>query len=150
MQWKKSGLLLLTVLMAIVMAACSSDGEKTTTTSGTTDGQTATDVPQEIVVRVNDDPDFLDPHKATASISYQMILNIFEGLMAPETDGSLKEGLAESYEISEDGLTYTFKIRQGVKFHNGDDLTMEDIQYSFDRLMGGKMVGKKCPIALIM
>ena len=51
MQWKKSGLLLLTVLMAIVMAACSSDGEKTTTTSGTTDGQTATDVPQEIVVR---------------------------------------------------------------------------------------------------
>ena len=54
----KSGLILLTVLMAIVMAACSSDGEKTTTTSGTTDGQAATDAPQEIVVRVNDDPDF--------------------------------------------------------------------------------------------
>lgn len=109
MQWKKSGLILLTVLMAIVMAACSSDGEKTTT-SGTTDGQAATDAPQEIVVRVNDDPDFLDPHKATASISYQMILNIFEGLMAPETDGSLKEGLAESYEISEDGLTIRLKF----------------------------------------
>lgn len=55
---EKSGLILITVLMAIVMAACSSDGEKNTTTSGTTDGQTAADVPQEIVVRVNDDPDF--------------------------------------------------------------------------------------------
>ena len=52
---EKSGLILITVLMAIVMAACSSDGEKNTTT---TDGQTAADVPQEIVVRVNDDPDF--------------------------------------------------------------------------------------------
>lgn len=77
-----------------------------------------------------------------------MIMNLFEGLMAPETNGSLKEGLAESYEVSEDGLTYTFKIRQGVKFHNGDDLTMDDIQYSFDRLMG-KTVGKKCPITSI-
>ncbi|QDQ02472.1 DNA-binding protein [Lysinibacillus fusiformis] len=126
--------LMLTVIVGLIMSACSSDDGKEAS-QGNTDGST-TDVPQAIVVRVNDDPDFLDPHKATASISYQMILNIFEGLMAPETDGSLKEGLAESYEISEDGLTYTFKIRPGVKFHNGEDVTVEDIQYSFDRLMG--------------
>ncbi|ATP40014.1 DNA-binding protein [Solibacillus sp. R5-41] len=138
-------LLLLTVVISLVISACSSgDDGKDTATEGDKEGDVkpVSDVPQEIVVRVNDDPDFLDPHKATASISYQMILNIFEGLMAPETDGSLKEGIAESYEIAEDGLTYTFKIRQGVKFHNGDDLTVEDIQYSFDRLMG-KSGGEK-------
>jgi len=74
------------------MSACSSDDKKDASTSG----KTVADLPQEIVVRINDDPDFLDPHKATASISYQMILNIFEGLMAPQTDGTLIEGLAES------------------------------------------------------
>jgi len=125
-------LLLLTMVIVLLMSACSSDDKK----DASSEGKSVADLPQEIVVRINDDPDFLDPHKATASISYQMILNIFEGLMAPETDGTLKEGLAESYEVSEDGLTYTFKIRPGVKFHNGGDLTVEDIQYSFDRLMG--------------
>lgn len=146
MKMKKSWfLLLLTVVIGLVISACSSsDDGKDTASPGNKEGDTESvaEVPQEIVVRVNDDPDFLDPHKATASISYQMILNIFEGLMAPETDGSLKEGIAESYEIAEDGLTYTFKIRPGVKFHNGDDVTIEDIQYSFDRLMG-KSGGEK-------
>lgn len=129
-------LLLLLLLVGLMISACSNDTDKKDTNTVPTNAPVTTNTPQEIVVRINDDPDFLDPHKATASISYQMILNIFEGLMAPETDGSLKEGLAESYEISEDGLTYTFKIRSGVKFHNGEALTVEDIQYSFDRLMG--------------
>ncbi|MGE7945295.1 ABC transporter substrate-binding protein [Lysinibacillus sp. NPDC093688] len=125
-------LLLLTMIVVLLMSACSNDDKK----DASSEGKSVADLPQEIVVRINDDPDFLDPHKATASISYQMILNIFEGLMAPQTDGTLIEGLAESYAISEDGLTYTFNIRPGVKFHNGEDLTVEDIQYSFDRLMG--------------
>lgn len=124
--------LLLTLIVVLLVSACSNDDKK----DASSGGKTVADLPQDIVVRINDDPDFLDPHKATASISYQMILNIFEGLMAPETDGTLKEGLAESYSLSDDGLTYTFKIRPGVKFHNGEDLTVEDIQYSFDRLMG--------------
>ncbi|WP_431030529.1 ABC transporter substrate-binding protein [Lysinibacillus sp. LZ02] len=126
--------------MVLIVSACSGE-DNGTDTSTNTEGDTSTSTqvtttPQEIIVRINDDPDFLDPHKATASISFQMILNMFEGLMAPETDGSLKSAIAESYEVSEDGLTYTFKIRQGVKFHNGEELTMEDIQYTFDRIMG--------------
>lgn len=125
-------LLLLTMIVVLLISACSSDAKKDASTSG----KAVANLPQEIVVRINDDPDFLDPHKATASISYQMILNIFEGLMAPQTDGTLIEGVAESYAISKDGLTYTFNIRPGVKFHNGEDLTVEDIQYSFDRLRG--------------
>lgn len=125
-------ILLLTLIVGLLISACSSDDKK----DASSGGKTVAELPQDIVVRINDDPDFLDPHKATASISYQMILNIFEGLMAPQTDGTLIEGLAESYAISEDGLTYTFNIRPGVKFQNGEDLTVEDIQYSFDRLMG--------------
>lgn len=128
---KKVWLLMMTILCAFVLAACTEEG-------GSTDGNDGggTAGAQEITVRVNDDPDFLDPHKATASISFQMILNMFEGLMAPETDGSLKYAIAESHEVSEDGLEYTFKIRQGVKFHDGSDVTIDDVKYTFDRLMG--------------
>ena len=67
---KKYALLFLMALVAAVLAACSDD------TKSSSSGDDA----QEIIVRVNDDPDFLDPHKATASISFQMILNMFEGL----------------------------------------------------------------------
>jgi len=90
----------------------------------------------EVNVRINNDPDFLDPHMAEASITFQMLLNIYDGLLVGDTDGSLKPALAEDYRISDDGLTYTFTIRDGVTFHNGDPLTVEDILYSFDRLMG--------------
>lgn len=123
---KKYALLFLMALVVAVLAACSDD----------TNSSSSGDDAQEIIVRVNDDPDFLDPHKATASISFQMILNMFEGLMAPNTDGSLREALAEKYEVSDNGLEYTFTIRQGVKFHDGSDLTVDDVKYTFDRLMG--------------
>lgn len=121
--------------VVLIASACSNDkkeqgGEKANTEDE--EKETA----QEIKVRINDDPDFLDPHLATASISFQMILNMFEGLVAPETDGTLKPAVAETYEVSEDGLTYTFKLRENIKFHNGDPVTIEDVTYTFDRLMG--------------
>lgn len=91
---------------------------------------------QEVTVRISDDPDFLDPHLMTASITEMMLLNLFDGLLAPDTDGTLKPAIAESYQVSDDGLTYTFTIRPNVKFHTGDPVTMEDIRYTFDRLRG--------------
>lgn len=120
-----TSILLVSVLF---LSACSSDKKK----KGTDDDEAI----QEINVRMNDDPDFLDPHLATASISFQMILNMFEGLYSPETDGTLSPAIAEDHELSDDGLTYTFKIKDNIKFHNGDTVTVEDIKYTFDRLMG--------------
>ncbi|GGA65010.1 ABC transporter substrate-binding protein [Ornithinibacillus halotolerans] len=118
------------IIVAIGLSACS-DKDNDNNNGAASDGGS-----QEISVRINNDPDFLDPHMAEASITYQVILNIFDGLLVGDTDGSLKPALAEEYDISEDGLTYTFDIREGVTFHNGDPLTVEDIQYSFERLMG--------------
>ncbi|WP_249870520.1 ABC transporter substrate-binding protein [Oceanobacillus saliphilus] len=135
---RKFWLTIVLVLVVLFISACSNADEGNTT--GSKDEAEATagaaDQVQDIRVRVNDDPDFLDPHRATASISFQMILNMFEGLFIPQTDGSLTEGLADSYEVSEDGLTYTFSIRQGVTFHNGKPLTIDDVVYTFERLMG--------------
>ena len=127
MKKNKNWFMLIAIMFCVLLiGACS--GEEGSESNG--------EKAQAIKVRVNDDPDFLDPHLATASISYQMILNMFEGLFAPETDGSLTPALAESYELSEDGLTYTFNIRDNVKFHDGNALTVEDITYTFNRLMG--------------
>lgn len=135
MRKEKKGFIFVVIMLVciLVISACSSANRASNDGESGEDGK---DKSQEIKVRVNNDPDFLDPHLATASISYQMILNMFEGLFAPETDGSLKPAVAESYELSDDGLTYTFNIRDNVKFHNGNPLTIEDIKYTFERLMG--------------
>lgn len=91
---------------------------------------------ERIVVAVMQDPDFLDPHRAAASGTYEMMFNVFEGLLKPDSKGNVIPAIAESYSISPDGLTYTFRLREGVKFHNGREVTMTDVLYSLNRLKG--------------
>lgn len=80
-------------------------------------------------------PGTFDPHKNIAWASINVYESIYNGLVKwNEDESDLVADLATSWEISEDGLTYTFKIRQGVKFHNGRDMTVEDVKFSLDRL----------------
>ena len=89
-----------------------------------------------IVITYKDDVATLDPAIGYDWQNWSMIKSVFDGLMdyAPGTT-ELRPGLAESYEISDDLLTYTFKLRPGVKFHNGREMTAEDVQYSFERVL---------------
>ncbi len=89
-----------------------------------------------IVVGIQQDVDSLDPHKATAAGTKEILFNIFEGLVKPDENGDLMNALASDYTISEDGLVYTFTLREGVKFHNGNTVTAEDVKYSLDRASG--------------
>lgn len=89
-----------------------------------------------VVVGVQQDIDSLDPHKATAAGTKEILFNIFEGLVKPDANGNLMNAVASDYTISEDGLVYTFTLRDGVKFHNGDDVTAEDVKYSLERVAG--------------
>ena len=77
--------------------------------------------------------DSLDPHKAVAAGTKEVMFNVFEGLVKPTSTGDLTPAVAEKYTISEDGLTYTFTLREGVKFHNGDAVTAEDVVNSISR-----------------
>lgn len=80
--------------------------------------------------------DSLDPHKAVAAGSREVLFNIFEGLLKPDPKGDLIPAVAESYQVSEDGLTYTFKLRKNVRFHNGRVVTAEDVKFSLDKISG--------------
>lgn len=89
-----------------------------------------------VVVVIPQDLDYLDPQLAVAAGTSEVLFNIFEGLLKPNEKGELYPAVAESYEVSPDGLTYTFKLRSGVKFHNGQAVTSADVKFSYDRLAG--------------
>ncbi|MEM7445803.1 MAG: ABC transporter substrate-binding protein, partial [Pseudomonadota bacterium] len=88
----------------------------------------------QMVVTYNDDVSTLDPAIGYDWQNWSMIKSLFDGLMdyEPGTTNLIPD-LAESYEISEDGLTYTFHLRDGVTFHNGRAMTSDDVRYSIER-----------------
>ena len=89
-----------------------------------------------VVVGIQQDFDSLDPHKATAAGTKEVLFNIFEGLVKPDENGNLMNAIASDYTVSEDGLRYTFTLRENVKFHNGNVVTAEDVKYSLERASG--------------
>lgn len=92
-----------------------------------------------IVVNIGSQPETLDPQMNSASDGSNYIKHLFEGLMRYEWDGSgIGLGAAESYEESEDGLVWTFKIRDDAKWSDGQDLTAEDFVYTMKRLVDPK------------
>jgi peptide/nickel transport system substrate-binding protein len=93
--------------------------------------------PDTIIVATIGEPETLDPAWAYDTASAEVIFNVYETLIffkGGATD-EFEPRLATEWTISEDGLTYTFKIREGIKFHNGNDLTPEDVEYSFERAL---------------
>ncbi len=88
----------------------------------------------DITVALQLEPPHLDPTSAAAgAIDSVLYSNVFEGLTRFASDGAIIPGLAESWEISEDGLEYTFKLHSGVTFHDGTTMDAEDVKFSLDR-----------------
>lgn len=125
-------LVMLTMAVTIALSGCSGDkGEQKSTTENKLSGN-----PVEggsIRVGISQDLDSLDPHKAVAAGTKEVLFNIYEGLVKPDKDGDLVEAVASSYSVSDDAKVYTFTLRDGVKFHNGNAVTAEDVKYSIDR-----------------
>ncbi|MCM1027360.1 MAG: ABC transporter substrate-binding protein [Roseburia sp.] len=126
-------LLLAALLTMAVLGGCGSDG------TGESSGDNSSGEPViggSVVVGIQQDIDSLDPHKATAAGTREILFNIFEGLVKSDKNGDLMKALASDYAVSEDGLVYTFTLREGVKFHNGNTVTAEDVKYSLERASG--------------
>ena len=87
-----------------------------------------------LIAAFSADPAGFDPVRGPSGMSHVVIEQVYSTLMLLDADAQPIPGLAESYEVSDDGLEYTFKLRDGVTFHNSDPLTAEDVKFSFDRL----------------
>ncbi len=79
-------------------------------------------------------PTFIDPHVGSDFSSSISITNLYDTLIFPDPAGGVNPWVAESWDVSEDGLSYTFHLRQGVRFHDGSEVQASDIAYSYNRI----------------
>jgi len=111
------------LVLTLALALCGCTGERQ---GESTESQITIGIPQDV-------EDSLDPHKAVAAGTEEVFFNMFEGLMKPDSDGNLNPAVASDYNVSKDMKTYTFILREGVKFHDGSLVTVEDVKYSIER-----------------
>ena len=89
----------------------------------------------DVILAMQLEPPHLDPTSAAAgAIDSVLYSNVFEGLTRFDSDGAVIPGLAKSWKISEDGLTYTFTLNDGVTFHDGTTMDAEDVKFTLDRI----------------
>lgn len=89
----------------------------------------------QLEIAIDSAPAGLDPHLVTAFNSVLIVQStIYEGLTALDTSLAVVPGLAQSWDVSEDGLSYTFNLRDGVRFHDGSEMTAEDVAASIRRV----------------
>lgn len=90
---------------------------------------------QELTFVLSNEPDGIDPTVTNNSFAQYILANCFEGLVTYDATGSIVGGAAETWDISDDGLVYTFHLRDGLKWSDGSDLTAEDFVYSLRRVL---------------
>lgn len=143
MNVKKILALALAALMVLAMAACGGNNNGGNTSTPASDGGNNASEPgtageptiaDEFSVQIGPNPETLDPALNSAVDGGNMLVTLFETLLIIDENLEVKPGQAESYTVSEDGLTWTFTMRDGLKWSDGTDLNAKDFEYTFKRL----------------
>ena len=127
-------LFLSVLLLATVLCACGDTKQEEAGgvgSDGTSSSGAVVDGGEMVVGIAQDLGDSLDPYQMTAAGTREVLFNIYEGLVKPNASGEYVPAVASDSTVSEDGLTYTFPLREGVLFHNGAAVTTDDVIYSF-------------------
>jgi len=126
--------------LALIVTACGGNSNGQSNSSGNSktggnesSGEAAAEYRDTINIAVTAQPPTLDSAMTVSQVALNTALYIFEQLYTLNADYEPVPMLAESVDISDDGLTYTFRLRQGVKFHNGKEMTAEDVVASMNR-----------------
>jgi peptide/nickel transport system substrate-binding protein len=128
------------------LAGCSGGDQSETTTDttadddgsqDTTEGQDTQSIPTGGILRVasSGDPQNLDPHTTTIDVAQKVLENVVESLFEIDENLDVQPLLAEDYQVSDDETTYEITLKDGVTFHNGDELTSADVKYSIERIL---------------
>jgi peptide/nickel transport system substrate-binding protein len=125
------------LLLTMIATACSGNSSKPAMNSSAPSAA-ATTTPKSggtLSVAINADPPKLDPSFSSALVDRQVFQSLFDKLLDIDSKGKIIPMLAEKWEVSADQKTYTFKLRQGVKFHDGTDFNAEAVKFNFERNM---------------
>ncbi|MFN7151941.1 MAG: ABC transporter substrate-binding protein [Microthrixaceae bacterium] len=88
-----------------------------------------------LIAAIGGEPDQLDPQRTSSYFAFEVLENVFDTLVAPDENLEMQPALAESWEVSDDQLTWTFDVRDDVTFHDGSEFTSEDVVYSYRRII---------------
>ena len=88
------------------------------------------------VLAVTQEPDFLDPHQAISAGTKELLFNVYEGLFKLSPQGEFLNCLADEFTLSDDGREIKIKLKEGVTFHDGRPMSVEDVLFSIDRVAG--------------
>ena len=125
--------------IADTSAANSSEVESATNMEANASSEETKDTEEggsHITIGIPQDLDSLVPSLSQGAGTQEILYNIYEGLYKPDSEGNLVPAVASDYTMSEDGLVYTFTLRDGIKFHNGNPVTVEDVKYSIETCPG--------------
>ncbi len=132
-----TGILAGALSLAFLLSACTGQPSASQTPGATQTPGASTPAPTELKdtlnIAITAQPPTLDAPTTASNAAAGIAIHIFESLFTLDSDYQPAPALAESYAVSDDGLVYTFPLRQGVKFHNGKDLTAEDVVASMNR-----------------
>lgn len=122
----------LILVLALVLTGCGEKNSANTSKGAEADGSSSGQI---LYTANKSEPGTLDPALAQGTHESWILNHLFTGLLAYDEEGNLVSGMAEMPEISEDGLHYTFKIKDGMKWSNGDPVTAKDFEFSWLRVL---------------
>lgn len=126
--------LIVVLLLSILLTGCGKSDKKMSTTNANSN------VKQVLHLSLPNDPPMLDPQRATDMTSFEILNAVFEGLVRIDKDGKVEKGsgLAKDWTISPDKLTYTFHLKDNIKWSDGNPITAQDFEYSWKRALDPK------------
>lgn len=131
---RKIFLVVIAFVMVSALAACGSSNNETTKSSDADGGGNANGkASNSVTVGISQEIDSLDPHNAEYAGTREVLFNLYDGLVKAEPNGDLEPAVASEYTVSDDAMSITFTLRDGVKFSDGTEVTAEDVKYSIER-----------------